>query len=386
MTDQIQVGKTYSVEYAVDNIGENSGTQTIELKDAAANVLDTEDISLASGADTTGTLTWAPSSSDTGTQTLTLESDNDTENIDVKVVEPDVTVTITGTNSPVQPGDTVNVNVDVSNTGNQTVDETVVLSFTSLASLDGALVTLSPSQTKSITLEWDTASDQTTRDYDLSVSVSDDSASTTVIVDSAEPVIDDFEDGDLTEYSFAKGASAASVIDNSTEAFAGDQYLHYDGSALMQMGSTSGLNYYPEPGDIFAFNLYIEDASSGGQRFGWGFQNDTFGEGYVVDLNFTGGGGFELGKYGNNISNSRLDLDTLSNTDWASESGKWLAFEVRWETNGDMTATVWESPSRNNQLAQVGANDTTYSDGGIGIQGQDSGKWRFDYYRKTGDI
>lgn len=204
MTDIIEVGQTYTVTYAVDNIGDSSGTQDIELKDGSSNVLDSKSEQLSAASDTTGTLEWTPTSSDTGNQTLTLESNDDTEDIPVTVVEAEITVTITDTNSPVVQGDTVTVNVDVTNAGTQTVDTPITLSPADAAGfLDGELVTLAASQTKSITLEWQTSDTQTAQDYTLSVSSVDDSETVTVTVgqSGSGALIDDFEDGNLSEYS-----------------------------------------------------------------------------------------------------------------------------------------------------------------------------------------
>jgi hypothetical protein len=95
----------------------------------------------------------------------------------------DFSVAITGTNGPVAEGETVDVSVEVTNTGAATVSDTITLGVSG-STVDSQSVSLGNAQTASFTLQWQTQSGDA-GDRTLTVQSSDDSAQTTVTVDSA---------------------------------------------------------------------------------------------------------------------------------------------------------------------------------------------------------
>jgi len=103
-----------------------------------------------------------------------------------KVVNSQFDVTITGTNGPVQPGNTLDVTVDVSNAGTDSDTQTVTLDIDNgVGQVDSQSVTLSGGGSTTQTLSWSVPSGQSEQDYQATVSSADDTASQTVTVATA---------------------------------------------------------------------------------------------------------------------------------------------------------------------------------------------------------
>jgi len=97
-------------------------------------------------------------------------------------------VGVASTTSPVQPGGTLDVTVDVTNTGDETGAQTVTLSIDNgVGQVDSTSVTLSGGGSVTKTLSWSVPSGQTKQDYQATVSSSDGTASQTVTVSSVPP-------------------------------------------------------------------------------------------------------------------------------------------------------------------------------------------------------
>jgi len=94
-------------------------------------------------------------------------------------------VTITGTNGPVTEGETVDMSVDVTNTGAASATDTITLSSRG-QTVDSQSVSVGAGQTTSITLQQPTSSGDAGT-LTLTVSSSDDSAQTTVTVEDGPP-------------------------------------------------------------------------------------------------------------------------------------------------------------------------------------------------------
>jgi hypothetical protein len=102
-------------------------------------------------------------------------------------------VAITGTNSPVAPGNTLDVTVDIVNNDSDSDTQTITLDIdNSVGQVDSASVTLSGGGSTTKTLSWSVPSNQSEQDYTATVASNTDSDSTTVTVDPA--VVDNFED------------------------------------------------------------------------------------------------------------------------------------------------------------------------------------------------
>jgi len=94
-------------------------------------------------------------------------------------------VTIASTTSPAAPGNTLDVTVDVTNTGDETGTQTVTLDIGGVGQVDSQGVPLTGGQSSTTTLSWSVPSSQTEQDYQATVSSADDTASQTVTVASA---------------------------------------------------------------------------------------------------------------------------------------------------------------------------------------------------------
>jgi hypothetical protein len=99
-------------------------------------------------------------------------------------------VTISSTNSPVQPGTTLDVTADVTNTGNNSAQQTVTLDINNgVGQADSVLLELAGGSSTTQTLSWAVPSGQTEQNYQATVSSDDDSASQTVTVDTGPSLV-----------------------------------------------------------------------------------------------------------------------------------------------------------------------------------------------------
>ena len=171
------VGETATVEVAVENVGNASGTQALTLEN------DTALLGLDAGASETVVLNWT--AVEPGTHELSVESANDTATATVEVLEatPEFGVEIAGTSAPVTDRDRLNVTVEVTNAG--TVGSTQTVNLTAAgAVVDSAAVPLDSGASATTTLTWDLATPH--GEYDLQVTSANDTATTTAAVKAIE--------------------------------------------------------------------------------------------------------------------------------------------------------------------------------------------------------
>ena len=99
-------------------------------------------------------------------------------------------VTITDTNSPIEQGDTLVVDYEVSNTGDKTGTQDITLEIEDVLKDTDAGVRVLANRTGSGTLEWVTDSGETAQDYTATVLSADDSATQTVTVEDTDAIPD----------------------------------------------------------------------------------------------------------------------------------------------------------------------------------------------------
>jgi len=152
-----------------------------------------------------------------------------------KVINSQFNVTITGTNGPVQPGNTLDVTVDITNNGTGQDTQTVTLDINnSVGQVDSTSVTLAGGGSTTQTLSWSVPSGQTKQDYTATVASADDTASQTVAV-GLETIV----------------WSSASDWDNysSTSAIVHESYDDLPGDGTLELGLRSGFTnlylHYP---------------------------------------------------------------------------------------------------------------------------------------------
>ncbi|QCJ46398.1 hypothetical protein [Haloprofundus sp. MHR1] len=168
------------------------------------------------------------------------------------------------------------------------------------------------------------------------------------------PVIDDFEDGNLSEYTFSYGESGASIV--SQPVFEGSNALEIDGTNT-ELYSESGLENYPCPGDIFSYRVRATGGADS-LNFGYGVQGDM-GK-YYVKLHFPNDNLFlykESAGGGN-------DLLAVSTSGFSLSEDVWYQVKIKWGGEGEHKVTVYDES--NTAITTISAEDWTWRDGGIG--------------------
>jgi hypothetical protein len=181
-------------------------------------------------------------------------------------------------------------------------------------------------------------------------------------------VVDNFEDGDLSEYRFDRGSSGASVVNSPT--YNGSNALAINGTNT-EMISTGGLPHYPHAGT--AFGCWVR-ATDGGDDLNVTYGVQDHENRYYVHVDFTDDN-FQLFKYD---AGSSIVLDE-QNSGFALAQGTWYKVKVDWARDGTHTATLFDSSG--NRLARVSATDSTWTSGGVGYDaylGSSGGTVYFD--------
>lgn len=160
--DPVVEGATVAVTAEVHNTGETPGSQDIGLAIDGTTVDAVQEMSVDVGERESVTLEWETGPNDVGTSSAVVTSSNESDETTVTVEQaPDpahFALTIIETNTPVVEGDVVTVTAEVHNTGDQQGTQELRLD------LDGKVVdrlsevSLGAGASKSLTLEWQTAS------------------------------------------------------------------------------------------------------------------------------------------------------------------------------------------------------------------------------------
>lgn len=357
-------GETLSVTADIENTGSTQETKTVQLVvDDGVGVVDSGSLTIAAGATVTTQLRWDTQVGDAGTYTVTVETPDFGDNRLVEVTLGDVEPTITSTNSPVKPGETLDVTADIENTGSasQTTDVELVVDGSVRDTVSG--LSLAAGATKTRTLSWATSSSQTAQAYTASVQTDDASDSETVAV---EAIIDDFERGDLSPYTDnSTGDGVAEVVQSPVKQ--GSHALRlYEGVDEVEIISMSGLPNYPSQGDTFEYYYRYDNQAIG--AFHFGVQSTSFNDKYAIRAR---GDKDEFVLFGGNDS-ERKSVSLSTN--------EWYRIEVDWQTDGTITATLYDKTET--QISQVSITDSTYSSGGIAFDGftgtSSTDGWFFD--------
>jgi hypothetical protein len=180
---------------------------------------------------------------------------------------------------------------------------------------------------------------------------------------SSGTTIDNFEDGDLSEYDVDRGQTFGTV---SSPAL-GSHALELADDSAIEIISLTGLDAYPQAGDTFTVRFRTNGVGGGEQaNLSWGVQSHT--DRYYVVLN-PGKQTMRLFKYENDSS---IILSSEASIDFKSDA--WHLLEVDWKTDGTQIITLFEADGQT-QIAQVSGSDSTWTSGGIG----------FDAYLSTGE-
>ena len=154
----ITEGEELEVKALVENIGDEEGSQDIEL--IIGELRDQKEITVPAGESYPITLSWNTEEGDAGDYNAKVSSEDDSDSVDVAVndTDPDPAyfeVTIDGTNSPITEGERLDVDVTVENTGDESGTEQIDLLIDDTQK-DSDTVSLSGGESTSFTLSWDT--------------------------------------------------------------------------------------------------------------------------------------------------------------------------------------------------------------------------------------
>lgn len=177
----------------------------------------------------------------------------------------------------------------------------------------------------------------------------------------AEKIIDDFEDGDISEY----GVTGASDTGAFTTVQSGPFGGPFNGSWALEtdldgtgaeLASTSGLARYPSQGDSFSFRLQFGDNASARLFAMFGIQDQDNWYQVKVDR-----ANEELALFvQDNGSRSTLGTDSTG----LISDVEWLRVKVDWGSSSDFTVTLFDADG--SELGQLAATDTTFTSGGFG--------------------
>jgi PGF-CTERM protein len=184
----IDEGETLNASVTVTNTGDLQGTQTVALS-VAGTQRDSTTLTLAPGATRVVSLSWETTIGDGRSEfrSARVTSDNDSDSTSVSVVslEPaNFSVVIASTNSPVEEGETLNVSVNVTNTGDLEGTQTITLSADG-SGISSKSVTLGGGESRSVTLSWTPVSGDA-GSYTVTLASANDSASTAVTIESTD--------------------------------------------------------------------------------------------------------------------------------------------------------------------------------------------------------
>ncbi len=205
----IKSGEVLEVETELHNTGDRNGSQTVVLESFDGEVVDSESVSLDDDGTTRLTLAWETGTDDIGEDEITVRTDDD-EVTDTVVIEEKkdaatFTVEIRSTSSPIEAGETLEIEMVLENTGDLNKTGTVVLESIDGDQVDSEAVLLDGDETTTTTLEWRT-NDADAGDGRVTVRNGDDEATETVLLED-----DNDDSGDvIADFTFSPDEPTAS--------------------------------------------------------------------------------------------------------------------------------------------------------------------------------
>lgn len=182
--------------------------------------------------------------------------------------------------------------------------------------------------------------------------------------------VDDFEDGNLSEYEFDRGSSGASVVSSPT--YSGSYALEIS-QTNTEMISMDGLEQYPAAGDVFS--VWVRGTNNADRvNITYGVQNHL--NRYFARVNPEQG---HVALYRYEDGSSTL----LADKGVGLAQDTWYEVEIEWQTDGTHVFTLFNESG--NQVSQISATDSTWDAGGIGYDAYlgDGGSAYFDHMQIT---
>lgn len=186
------------------------------------------------------------------------------------------------------------------------------------------------------------------------VSVAGSGESASVELDSN--AADDFEDGDIAEYSGATGFFSAQSTTVNRGSFALEATT---GGSFEDIASTTGLEVYPSPGDTVEVDVQLTNTDDSA-RFLFGVQSEaSAANGYAVAADAYND---EVRIYIRNSSGVTVLASSAASI--SSQLNEWLTMEITWQADGTIQYTLYDSAR--NQLGTAQTTNTEFSSGGSG--------------------
>lgn len=182
-------------------------------------------------------------------------------------------------------------------------------------------------------------------------------ASLRSILQKRSDIIDDFEDGDISEYGDLPNDDLGSFRPDETMIVKNGKYSLQcsTGGGAKQIHSITGLDYYPESESKFRFNSYADSTELIlGIRFAVKDEDNFYYLRYRTDTN-------EFQFYIRENGNYSLLAEDTTVT---IPVGEWFEIEVDWESAGTIVMTLFNASGT--QLSQISVTDNTFTSGGIG--------------------
>jgi hypothetical protein len=180
-----------------------------------------------------------------------------------------------------------------------------------------------------------------------------------VALDPINQVIDDMEDGDLTEWQTESGVSV-----NNRRPYQGTYSMYIDGYSRAVSYPGDGLLNYPQPGDHWQFYVNIDNWPTGGQhRFYFAIDGSGFTLNSYYAIHMYDDGTFRLRDHNGAISGS---LETTS-VNYSEDN--WYRVDSWWQhpDKADDHVLTLTDVSTGDRLASVSGDESSLGRGGIEV-------------------
>ncbi|MXV61872.1 hypothetical protein GS429_07345 [Natronorubrum sp. JWXQ-INN-674] len=158
-SENVRVGENISVEYRIENIGSSTGSQNISFEVDGTEKDVEKNIGLGENEIYESSFSYQTNTDDTPEVETTVATNNDTVSELISVYEPDeafFSLSNIDSNEPVEPNDTLDVSVTISNDGELTESQVISLETEENNELvDSRFITLDGGESETITLQWE---------------------------------------------------------------------------------------------------------------------------------------------------------------------------------------------------------------------------------------
>lgn len=239
----IDEGETLVVEVKINNSGDIAGEQNIRLLDFNGQTVETkENIQVNTSEEKTIKFEWNTSLGDGGEDKIIVKSDDSQDEKEVEIKPASVfEITSLDVNSPVTEGQTLEVNVEIENTGSETgIRKVELFDFTGNKVDSEESAELDAGESQVITLEWNTNIGDGEETGDIEVKIYEETQDQEVTIE-------------IIEYTLTWN------IDGEGEVFIDKQWHSSDGSEEFERDTNIDLNASPDESLDYIFSRWDSD-------------------------------------------------------------------------------------------------------------------------------